>query len=102
MCSINQAMVVFRHPLLFIHLISLNLSSNTFFDPRLEEFVWFETKFRDSYQPQPQECCSELQNLKNKLEEEESMRSEIPDNKTLIWRQKDEIFANYFFVNKFS
>ena len=58
-------MVVLWHCNLFFHLILfVAVSSSLFFDPRLEEFVWFETDFKDSHQPQHRDCCNGLQNLK--------------------------------------
>ena len=58
-------MVVLWHCNIFFHLILFVAGSwNISFDPRLEEFVWFETDLKDSHQPQPGDCCSGLQNLK--------------------------------------
>ena len=54
-----MALCSFFHSIFF-----LVFSSNELFDPRIEEFVWFETISEDSPQPQPSYCCSGLENLK--------------------------------------
>ena len=96
-------MVVCWHHLLLLNVIFFIASSlETEYDPRLEEFVWFETEFKDSYQLQIEVSNKRLQdNLMQKLEEQKDTTSDKTEEKFLSLNHKDEIFAKYFFHNRY-
>ena len=82
-----------------ILILLLEFSSETKYDPKLEEFVWFGAEFEDTHQPQAKDRCRKCQHhMKQDLEEEVPTRPDKPNKKTRKWTQKDEIFAKYFFL----
>ena len=82
-----------------IFILLLVFSSGTTYDPKLEEFVWFEAEYEDTHQPQAKDGCRRLQqHMKQGLEEEAKTRTDKPNKKTRNWTQKNELFAKYFFL----
>ena len=96
-------MVVCWHHLLLLNVIfSIASSLETEYDPRLEEFVWFETEFQDSFKLQIEVSNKRLQdNLKQKLKEQKDTTSDKSEEKFLSLNHEDEIFARYFFQNRY-
>ena len=95
--AIWTMVVICRQMFLMFFVFMMGIFSQTSFDPRLEEFVWFETKHKQFYQPQVQDSCDGSKNLKHSLEEKEYPKSE---KSNLDHIQNDKIFAKYFFKNK--
>ena len=93
--------VCWHYLLLLNGIFFIESSLETKYDPRLEEFVWFETEFKDSYQLQIEVSNKRLQdNLKQKVEEQKDT-SDNSEEKFLCLNHEDEIFAKYFFHNRY-
>ena len=82
--------------LLFIHLLVFRLSSRRSFDPRIEEFVWFESSNKEIPQNyQGEDCCNKLEKYRKSL-----WKENYQGKKNINWIQNDQLFANYFFSNR--
>ena len=82
--------------LLFINLLFYGLSSRRSFDPRIEEFVWFESSNKEITQKYLEKgCCRKLEKYRKSL-----WKENYQGKKNINWIQNDQLFANYFFSNR--